>query len=62
MCRKHRALIQTTALAITVNNYLKKRNRFVYLVTRRGTLLMEMGLLHDYLGIFPCEMKDIIFT
>ena len=31
------------------------------LVTRRGTLLMETGLLHDFLGIFPCEMKDIIF-
>ena len=28
----------------------------------RGTLLMELGLLRDFLGIFPHEVKDIIFT
>ena len=31
------------------------------LVTRRSTLLMETGLLHNYFGNFPHEMKDIIF-
>ena len=23
---------------------------------------MEMGFIHDFLGIFPREMKDIIFA
>ena len=23
---------------------------------------METGLLHDYFGNFPCEVKDIIFA
>ena len=33
------------------------RNWTVLLVARRGTLLMETRLLHDFLGIFPRETK-----
>ena len=37
-------------------------NSKFFLVARRGTLLMELGLLHQYCGFFPREVKNIIFA
>ena len=34
---------------------------FCSLVTRRGTLLMETGLLHDYFGIFSTRGERCYF-
>ena len=34
----------------------------LWLVTRERYLLMELGLLRDFVENFPCETKDIIFT
>ena len=31
-------------------------------MAHRVTLLIEIGLLHDYCGIFPCKVKNIIFV
>ena len=31
----------------------------LFLMTRRNILFMETGLLHDYFGIFPCEVRII---
>ena len=35
---------------------------FTFLVTGRGTLLMETGFLHDFLEIYPRQAKYIIFA
>ena len=45
----------------------KKQNWFKFqnpisLVTRRGTLLMETGLLHDYFGNFSMRGERYYFT
>ena len=41
---------------------LEKYN-FLFLVARRGTLLMESEVASStILGIFPCKVKNIIFT
>ena len=49
-------LLQTTmiknVLACRQNFWLMKHTSIILLVTRRGTLLMESGLLHDYFGNF----------
>ena len=43
--------------------YLEKSvEDFLVLVARKGTLLIELGLLHAFFGNFPHEVKNIIFT
>ena len=50
-------------VAITGKWVIMRNLKFgTYLVTDRGTLLMEIGLLHDYFVFSPHMVKNIIFV